>query len=283
MLEGPNSPNKDIPMKASISVANYQGPMPQIMFQGDLDPIFAAISQIGYQGVDLFLETSEGVDAARMKELLKRHHLEVSMLQGLLDLVHSGLNMSHPDAAIRKAFLDRSPCHLKLASSLGAMVPIGFSRGNPPPGVRREDHKGWFIETVEKYHKMAHDLGVTLILEPINRYEMKFINTAAEAVEIVETLRLPNLKLLLDSFHMNIEEASIPLAIWKAKDHIAHFHFVDSNRRVPGYGHTDMKEIFRCLKGVGYQGFLGLEAEPKPEPLMAARFGIEYLRLLMKL
>jgi D-psicose/D-tagatose/L-ribulose 3-epimerase len=52
-------------------------------------------------------------------------------------------------------------------------------------------------------------------------------------LELVETLRLPNLKLLLDSFHMNIEEVYIPLAIWKARNHIAHFHSVDGNRRVP--------------------------------------------------
>ncbi len=98
----------------------------------------------------------------------------------------------------------------------------------------------------------------------------------------MNALRLPNLKLLLDSFHMNIEETSIPLAIWMAKDHIAHFHFVDSNRRAPGLGHTDMREIYLCLKEIGYEGFLGVEAEPKPDPMLGARLGIEYIRMLMK-
>jgi 5-keto-L-gluconate epimerase len=270
-------------MKASISAANYEGPLTQIMFQGELDSIFKTISKFGYEGVDLFLETSEGMDAERIKELLERYHLEVSMLQGLLDIVRGGLNMGHPEGAIRKAFLDRAPCHLKLASALGAKVPVGFSRGPFPKGVNRQDHRGWFLETLGKYTKMAQDLGVTLILEPINRYEINFINTVEEALEVVEAVRLPNLKLLLDSFHMNIEEVSIPLAIWKARNHIGHFHFVDSNRRVPGYGHTNMKEIYLCLKEIGYQGFLGLEAEPKPEAESAARAGIEYIRMLRQL
>jgi 5-keto-L-gluconate epimerase len=269
-------------MKASISVANYEVPMPQIVFQGNLDSIFGTVSKMGYQGVELFLQTAEGVDPAPLKELLKKHQLEVAMLVAFTDLVRSGLSMSHPDPAIRKAFLDRAPVHLKLASSLEAKVPIGFIRGSLQPGLRREDQKGWLMESLVKYHQMARDFGVTLILEPINRYEINFINRAEEALEIVNALGLPNLKLLLDAFHMSIEEVSIPLAIWKAKDHIAHFHFVDSNRRAPGLGHTNMKEIFLCLKETGYQGFLGVEAEPKPEPLRAAQLGIEYIQWLMK-
>jgi 5-keto-L-gluconate epimerase len=270
-------------MKVSISASNYDVPMPQIVFQGELDAIFQTISKMGYQGVDLFFQTAEGVEPSRIKELLKRHHLEVPMLSAVMDLIRSGLNMGHPDTSVRKAFLDRASSHLKLAASLGAMVPVGISRGNIPQGVSRKDQKGWFLESLQKYHQMAYDLGVTLILEPINRFEINYLNKVEEALEVVETLRLPNLKLLLDSFHMNIEEFSIPLAIWKARDHIAHFHFVDSNRRVPGYGHMDMKEIYLGLKEIGYRGFLGIEAEPKPEPLTAARWGIEYLRMFMKL
>jgi sugar phosphate isomerase/epimerase len=270
-------------MKVSISAANYDVPMPQIVFRGEIESIFQTISTIGYQGVDLFLQTAEDVDVNRLRELLKKHHLEVPMLSAVMDLIRSGLNMGHPDPSIRKAFLDRSPSHLKLAASLGAMVPIGISRGNIRQGVSWQDLKGWFLESLGKYHKIAQDLGVTLILEPINRFEINFINRVEEALEIVETLRLPNLKLLLDSFHMNIEEVSMPLAIWKAREHLSHFHFVDSNRGVPGYGHADMKEIYLTLKEIGYQGFLGVEAEPRPDPLSAAQWGIEYIRVLMKL
>jgi sugar phosphate isomerase/epimerase len=269
-------------MKTSISVANYEVPMPQIVFQGELESIFATIAEMGYQGVELFLKTAEGFDPRPLQELLNRYHLEIAMLVAFTDLVRSGLSLSHPDASIRRAFLDRAPVHLRLASLLKAKVPIGFTRGRIQEGFRPEDHKGWLMESLVEYHRMARELGVTLVLEPINRYEINFINRVEEALEIVNLLRLPNLKLLLDAFHMNIEEESIPVAIWKAREHLAHFHFVDSNRRAPGLGHSPMKEMYLTLKEIGYQGFLGIEAEPKPDPMQAARCGIEFLRLLMK-
>jgi len=270
-------------MKTSISVTNADVPLPMIMFRGDLDTVFQTVSEIGYDGVELFLSTAEGVNAADLKALLDRYNLEVGMLAAMADLVKENITMGDPDPAVRQKFLDRAPTHLKLASALGAVIPIGFTRGCLQPEVIREDQDGWFAETLEKYANMASDLGVTLVLEPINRHETNYINRVEEALKIVETLKLPNLKLLLDSYHLNIEEASIPLAVFKAGRHIGHFHFVDSNRWPPGLGRIDMKEIFFCLKEVEYDGFFAVEAIPKPDAMTSARRGLEYMQLLERI
>ena len=267
-------------MQATVSVTNVEVPLPAIMFQQDLASAFQTVSEIGYQGVELFLPSAEGVDAEEINDLLGKNGLEVGMLAAVGDLVGNDINMGHPDAGVRKAFLDRAPVHLKLASALGARVPIGFTRGYIRLNTTKADVDGWFLESLEIYAKIAEDLGVTLVLEPINRHEINYINRTDEALEIIETAGLPNVKLLLDTYHMNIEEVSIPRTILKAGKHIGHFHFVDSNRRAPGYGHLDMKEIYMCLKEIGYGGFLGVEAFPEPDPITAARWGHDYIRML---
>ncbi len=267
-------------MKATVSVTNAALPLPAIMFQQDLESAFKQVSDIGYQGVELFLPTAEGVDAQELKALLEQYGLEVGMLAAVGDLVGKDINMGHPDPGVRQTFLDRAPVHLKLASVLGAKVPVGFTRGTIRPGTTKKDVDGWLTESLQIYAKMASDLGVTLVLEPINRYEINYIHRTDEALEIIEAINQPNLKLLLDAFHMNIEEASIPLAIQKAGKRIGHFHFVDNNRWAPGYGHSDMKEIYTCLREAGYQGYLGVEAFPEPDPITAARWGLDYIRML---
>jgi sugar phosphate isomerase/epimerase len=218
-----------------------------------------------------------------LKESLNRFNLEVGMLAAMADLIKEDLTMGHPEAAVRQKFLHRAPTHLKLAAALDAVIPIGFTRGFLRPGMAKQDLDDWFMETLDEYARMAQDLGVTLILEPINRYEINFINRVDEALKFVETLDRSNLKLLLDAFHMNIEEVSIPLSILQAGNRIGHFHFVDSNRWPPGYGHTDMKEIFFCLKEVDYQGFFAVEAVPMPDSTTGARGGLEYIQMLERM
>lgn len=84
--------------------------------------------------------------------------------------------------------------------------------------------------------------------------------------------------ILIDTFHMNIEEASIYESIKKSKDYITHVHIADSNRWAPGSGHLDFTRIITTLKEIGYPGYLSAEILPLPDPVSAARLAIEYLK-----
>jgi sugar phosphate isomerase/epimerase len=270
-------------MKTSVSVKAEDVPVPMIVFEDTLEASFRKIAEIGYDGVELFMHSTQSPAASRIKGLLRDSGLQVGMLVALFDLIGNDVVMGHPEKAKRREFLDKAPYHLELAASVGARVPVGFTRGYIRPGTTEKDVRGWFVDGLHEYVKMAEDFGVTLVLEPINRYEINYINRVDEALPILDEVQSPNLKLLLDTFHMNIEEVSIPRAIRAAGDKIGHFHFVDSNRWPPGYGHTDLKEVFAELTKVGYEGFLGVEAIAKPSPETGARAGLSYIRTLHEL
>ncbi len=100
-----------------------------------------------------------------------------------------------------------------------------------------------------------------ILIEPLNRYETHFINTAEQALKICKKVDHAGLKIMLDTFHMNIEEQSMATAIEIVDGNLLHVHLADSNRTLPGYGHTNFKSAFDSLKKIGYQEFLAFEVK----------------------
>ena len=123
----------------------------------------------------------------------------------------------------------------------------------------------------------AAQAGVRYALEPLNRYETDLIHTVADGLALIERVGAPNFGLLLDTFHMNIEEPSIDESIREAGSRIFHFHVADSNRWHPGAGHLDFAAILDTLFATGYRGFVSGEFLPIPDAETAARQGIAYL------
>jgi D-psicose/D-tagatose/L-ribulose 3-epimerase len=119
----------------------------------------------------------------------------------------------------------------------------------------------WFraVENVREVAKVARELGIDYCLEVLNRFEGYLLNTADEAVEFVEQVGLDNVKIMLDTFHMNIEETSIGGAIRKAGSRLGHFHTGECNRNVPGRGRVPWTEIAEALKDINYSGAAVME------------------------
>ena len=114
----------------------------------------------------------------------------------------------------------------------------------------------------------AASMGVSLLLEPLNRYEARFPKDLAEGCSICEEVRSTGLRLMADFFHMSIEEADIAaLLTVPPATYVRHIHLADSNRQLPGLGHTQFVEAFRALDEIGFEGFGALEcAVPDPPP-----------------
>jgi sugar phosphate isomerase/epimerase len=123
----------------------------------------------------------------------------------------------------------------------------------------------------------AHPSGIRLALEPINRYETTLINNVIQGVELIERVGADNFGLLLDTFHMNIEEPKIEDSIRACDQRIFHFHVADSNRWYPGAGHLNFRSILGTLASVNYDGWISGEFLPKPDAETAARKSIMYL------
>ncbi|MCS7064921.1 MAG: sugar phosphate isomerase/epimerase [Fimbriimonadales bacterium] len=126
--------------------------------------------------------------------------------------------------------------------------------------------------------KTAEAAGALLLLEPLNRYETHFIRRLEQAVAICEKVAHPNLKIMADFFHMSIEEADIPTAIRQAGRWIAHVHLADSNRLLPGQGHTDFRSGFAALKEIGYTGYMALECGVAGDPLVELPKAAQFLK-----
>ena len=126
------------------------------------------------------------------------------------------------------------------------------------------------VNSIRKTANYAAKFGIELAVEPINRYETYMVTTVDDVLRFNAEVNEPNVKINLDAFHMNIDEADPAGAVRKAGDKLIHFHASDSNRLAPGRGHTDFKAILGAMKDVGFMGTFVLEpVPPYPAPGMA--------------
>jgi sugar phosphate isomerase/epimerase len=124
----------------------------------------------------------------------------------------------------------------------------------------------------------AASRAVRIAIEPLNRYETDFIFNAADGMRVVDDLGYDNVGLMLDTFHMNIEDASIANGFRQASDHVWHVHIADSNRLHPGAGHIDFGEVFGALEAIDYDGYVSGEMVPLPDPDTAAERTAAFFR-----
>ena len=161
--------------------------------------------------------------------------------------------------------MDRFKSIIDLAASLETNVIFGGVRGKlSSTESERLNQIECVMESLRDCDLYADRLGVSLLLEPINRYETNFINTAAQGLEFLDRTGTKATKLLLDAFHMNIEEVDITQTLLQTGNRLGYFHLVDSNRLSPGQGHIDFRHIFDTLHKINYQGPVSAEILPIP-------------------
>ncbi|WP_341302097.1 sugar phosphate isomerase/epimerase family protein [Lysinibacillus sp. FSL H8-0500] len=123
----------------------------------------------------------------------------------------------------------------------------------------KEEVRKYSIASVKELADYAKQKGITLLIETLNRFEQFLINDVEEALVFVREVDKENVQIMLDTFHMNIEEDSIPDAIRKAGEHLGHLHIGEGNRKVPGQGNLNWQEIGDALKDIHYDGFIVME------------------------
>ncbi len=270
MGHGLSSPAPGRNMKLSIVLSTQPAQFQAATFKGDLQTNLALIAALGYDGVELAIRDPKLVDLDHLERLILEHGLGVSAIGTGQAWGEEGLSFTDPDSLIRAAAIERIKSHIPIAAHFEAIVIIGLVRGIIKPGVDHAQAMVWLVEALSECSIAAYPHGVRLALEPINRYETTLINNVLQGLELIDRVGADNFGLLLDTFHMNIEEADIEASIRACGDRIFHFHVADSNRWYPGAGHLDFDSILTTLLASGYQGWVSGEFLPLPNAEVAA-------------
>jgi sugar phosphate isomerase/epimerase len=265
-------------MKFSIVLSAQPTRFEAVAFRGDFERNLAHIAALGYDGVELAIRDPALVDGPALLALLDRHALAVPAVGTGQAWGEEHLSFTDPDPGVRRAAVERACAHVPFAAQAGAQIVIGLLRGVVQPGVTHAQAVDWLVQALRHSAAAAAPEGVRLCLEPLNRYETGLIHDVADGLALIERVGADNLGLLLDTFHMNIEEPDLAGAIRAASQRLFHFHVADSNRRYPGAGHVDFGHLLAVLAKVGYTGYVSGEFMPLPDADTAAEQAIAHLR-----
>jgi 5-keto-L-gluconate epimerase len=272
---------KGITMKLSIVLSTQPAQFQAATFKGDLETNLQRIAELGYDGVELAIRDPQLVDLDKLERLIEACKLSIPAIGTGQAWGEEGLSFTDPDASIRGAAIERIKKHIPAAFRFGSLIIIGLIRGIIKPGVNPEQAMDWLVEAMRECTAAASPYGIRLALEPINRYETTLINTCTEGQNLIDRVGADNFGLLLDTFHMNIEEPDIDVSIRACSKSLFHFHVADSNRWYPSAGHLDFKSILDTLTAAGYNGWVSGEFLPKPDSEISASKSIENLRQIL--
>ena len=250
---------------------------PLALLSGTFEEKARKAAGLGYDGVELMVRDPAGLDWAQVKRTLEGAGLETPQVVTGELFGADGLRLVTPDDELYRRARERTEAVIDLAGYLGAMVNIGRLRGRLE-GLRVADPWAEAVDRLGRLADYAAQRGVRIVLEPLNRYETDFVLDVADGLQMVADLQCANVGLMLDVFHMNIEEASIERSLEAAGERCWHVHIADSNRRYPGAGHLDFGGVFGALGRMGYQGYVSAELFPLPDPDTAAGETIAFIR-----
>jgi D-psicose/D-tagatose/L-ribulose 3-epimerase len=241
-------------MKFGVNTMIWSG-----QYDQSVRDLLPRIKQAGFDGIEFPLFRLEGFDAATVRRDLEANGLEATVASAFL----KGVSPVSENAADRATALQHLKDLIRTSADAGAKVFAGpmYSPVGYLPGRRRTDDE--WKRAVEGLQSVGDTLitnGVTLAIEPLNRFETYFLNTAVDAVRLCDEVNHPNIGILYDTFHANIEEKNVAAGIRTVGRRLRHVHTCEHDRGTPGSGHTDWQGVFQALKDVGYDGWLTIES-----------------------
>lgn len=232
------------------------------LWAGDFTPahldILSRIKEAGFDGVELPIFRPSEFQAAAVRRGLEANGLQCVVACALVD----GLSLATDDEGLRRRTVTHISDVVKQAADTGARLVAGplYSPVGYRPGRRTDEE--WH-RVVEGYHAIGPVLeshGIAVAIEPLNRFETHFLNTAADAVRLCDAIAHPNVGILFDTFHANIEEKKIAGACRSVARHLKHVHISENDRGIPGTGHVPFAEVLQVLREIDYDGWLNIES-----------------------
>jgi sugar phosphate isomerase/epimerase len=255
-------------------------PIPVALFSGSFSQRLQKAAALGYDGVELMPARPHRLDARDIRKQIADHGLEICGVgSGSIYLVDKLILMTDDPEISRQAQL-RFNSLIEFAAVVGApFVTIGGSRGRLAL-VNDDNARDHLIEILGAIAENAVRQNVKIVIEPLNRYETDIVYNTQDGLALIEEIGQPNIGLLLDTYHVNIEETSHTDCFRQAMaaSRLWHIHLGDNNRLPPGQGHIDFGSIVSTLEDIGYNGYLSAELLPRPDPDTAGQQTIEHMR-----
>jgi D-psicose/D-tagatose/L-ribulose 3-epimerase len=227
----------------------------------DLKTIAAQMAEAGFDIIELPFETIDAFNYAEAAAVVRNYGLAVTTAAAM----GPDTDLIHPDKNIRENGMAFIRHCIEAAHTLGAVNLIGpmyaaVGRTWQATAEERARDLDLLTSQLSQLADYAADHGVILCIEPLNRFETSFINTAAQGIEVIDRVGRPACQLMLDTFHMNIEERSLGEAIRAAGPRLRHFHACENDRGAPGSGHVPWLDVAAALKEIGYDGPVVIES-----------------------
>lgn len=251
-------------------------------YQGPLEESFRALSGLGYDGVEFMTLNPGELRVDEIKQLEERYGLKVVLVCTGEIFGQLGLSYADPDAEVRAEAVRRTKEIIDFAAALDAKINIGRIRGQYRKELSREETEAYAVEAFRTISDYAAPKGVDIALESVTIMQTNFINTLAEAAAMVDRVDRPNFRLMMDVFHLNLEEKDLFAAIRKYSSYNIHVHLADNNRRYPGHCGLDFERILRTFRECGYDGAFTTEIYQIPDMRRAAEGAVAHLRPILQ-
>jgi D-psicose/D-tagatose/L-ribulose 3-epimerase len=273
-------------MKYAITLASFRNIEP-------IEHTLVTLSSQGYDAMEMFGEPDE-VDAKKLLDSVKSYKMPICGVTGMWGSISSSgwkrRLLSNEPAIVQASEQYVFDC-LKLCNILGGHEMNVCLFADDKTGIDRThriisaEEKKIFaakaIPLMNRLTKKAADYGIKLLLEPLNRYSTPYCSTATDALAIAK--EVDSLGILLDTFHMNIEEDSFKDAIQSSSKFLRHLHFADNNRKMPGFAHIDFSSIIESINEIGYEGYISFEpniADRNYE--QATKSGLDFVKKIVQ-
>ena len=262
-----------------VGTPDLRKPPIAVLSGPDLEDNLRRVAGWGYEGVELALRDSSLLDVDEVKRLLDAQHLELIGLCTGEVWGGDGLGIAGMPPDVAAEAEARLRAIIEFAGKLGdgVMINIGRVRGRIDP-----DHadQSWndAVIAFQRLSDFAASHSVRLALEPVNHYEVNFILSTQDGIAFADAVGRPNFGLMLDTYHMNIEDQNMHASLRQARRYCWHIHVSDNNRCWPGNAHIDFGSIVATLDDIGYKGYLSAEIPPWPDAETAGQETIRYMR-----
>ncbi len=225
----------------------------------DITPYIHKCKQAGYKCVEVSLLGQTPASAKEISKLANDLNISLTCTTGL----SKNEDISSSDPVVQKNGVEALKRAIDMTSIMEANLLTGVVHAawgvSNSLGKGKEDKFKNSSNSIKKISSLLIEKNIKLGIEPLNRYESDFINTVDEGIRLCELIDHPNVGLLLDAYHMNIEEKNICQSIEKARDKLFHFQVAENDRGVPGSGSINWSEIIDTLKKINYKGCISLE------------------------